>query len=595
MAYRPPDDDCDSTFGEDSFLWSISMQPPSSAPLAGTKRAAEDIGDSKTRAAGLAASEEYQADHIDPQALCCSTCPDLPPCTAFPDSRPSKRTASVQKVSEYHGTAEGCNTDSNSDHFFLDTCFRDFCQGLECDATCSSPCTPCAGDGECSATDACYDPHCDQSCDQEQCFDSCVDPDCTKACTKISCPNEPCFCQKCEVQPCPLGEPNNACHLAHSAPDQAGTIFCYDDARCHFQSNYQYSHPQLPPYDSQPCYSQSHGTIGNCNVPRAASATPVLAPGNYTPLDNLSHQSSPYPTSTSAPPQCFLNIDFDHCHNGDPCCHGATRQCGDIVSQMYSSVWNAPMTPRSGLENAFMNFGFASPSDAPQLGASALNGMQNSMFSFDSMPWALSNVHISSMAATVGLESNRQLDAISTLSLGDMGEYTESTPLSRPTTSTSSGPCTCRWQHAGLLCLLSFDTPEALHKHIKAAHIDNCAGCFCQWEGCESSGKDFKQRSKLSRHLLGHAGHRPYACGFEGCGKTFATNQAKDNHERTHTGIRPYVCEHCGYTTTTYTQLQTHVSAKHLNNKPHQCRFCDFTCADSSNLSKHERTHQVFL
>jgi uncharacterized Zn-finger protein len=161
-------------------------------------------------------------------------------------------------------------------------------------------------------------------------------------------------------------------------------------------------------------------------------------------------------------------------------------------------------------------------------------------------------------------------------------------------TSADSQNCVCKWQHApGLLCLAAFDTPEALHKHTKTAHVDNCAQCFCQWEGCEASSKDFKQRSKLSRHLLGHAGYRPYACSYQGCDKTFATNQAKDNHERTHTGERPYTCDRCGYTTTTHTQLQTHISALHEGKKPHKCRFCDFTCADSSNLSKHERTHQV--
>jgi hypothetical protein len=168
----------------------------------------------------------------------------------------------------------------------------------------------------------------------------------------------------------------------------------------------------------------------------------------------------------------------------------------------------------------------------------------------------------------------------------------------RPRTNTStelSEACVCEWQHGpGHTCLAAFDSPSALHAHVKTSHVDNCTGCFCQWENCESCSKDFKQRSKLSRHLLGHAGYRPYACSWDGCTKTFATNQAKDNHERTHTGDRPYVCNRCGYTTTTHTQLQTHISALHLNQKPHKCRFCDFTCADSSNLSKHERTHQVY-
>jgi uncharacterized Zn-finger protein len=180
--------------------------------------------------------------------------------------------------------------------------------------------------------------------------------------------------------------------------------------------------------------------------------------------------------------------------------------------------------------------------------------------------------------------------------LQESSNLTDGLSLHQPSANQSPdpAPCVCKWQHMpGRPCLETFDTPERLHRHLKAAHVDNCMRCLCQWEGCESCDKDFKQRSKLSRHLLGHAGYRPYACSFSGCNKTFATNQAKDNHERTHTGLRPYVCQECGYTTTTHTQLYTHINALHEKRKRHKCRFCDFTCADSSNLSKHERTHQV--
>ncbi|CAN9146834.1 unnamed protein product [Alternaria alternata] len=127
---------------------------------------------------------------------------------------------------------------------------------------------------------------------------------------------------------------------------------------------------------------------------------------------------------------------------------------------------------------------------------------------------------------------------------------TVSSSASAARAQTEAQACICKWQHApGVLCLAVFDAPEALHRHIKTGHVDNCTHCFCQWEGCEAHSKDFKQRSKLSRHLLGHAGYRPYACSYEGCEKTFATNQAKDNHERTHTGerpytLRPYRCPH---------------------------------------------------
>jgi uncharacterized Zn-finger protein len=219
----------------------------------------------------------------------------------------------------------------------------------------------------------------------------------------------------------------------------------------------------------------------------------------------------------------------------------------------------------------------------------------NNISTLDQPSWLLPGARFPGTNKLDSLASAVQEDLLSlraSISMTDTSGFS-----TRPTTATPSEmpqSCMCKWQYSsGMLCLQSFDNPEALHKHIKASHVDTCTRCFCQWEGCDACKRDFKQRSKLSRHLLGHAGHRPYSCSFEGCSKTFATNQAKDNHERTHTGDRPYVCEHCGYTTTTHTQLHTHISALHLNQKPHKCRFCDFTCADSSNLSKHERTHQV--
>ncbi|KAF2813192.1 uncharacterized protein BDZ99DRAFT_382028 [Mytilinidion resinicola] len=165
----------------------------------------------------------------------------------------------------------------------------------------------------------------------------------------------------------------------------------------------------------------------------------------------------------------------------------------------------------------------------------------------------------------------------------------------RPTPK-DNGAYICRWKPtSSVICFDQFKSAEALHNHIKACHIGKTNGsCFCQWEGCdEDHTKDFKQRSKLARHLLVHAGYRPYKCGHDGCEKTFATNQAKDNHERTHAGNKPYQCQHCPYVTTTATQLKTHINAKHIKDKCFHCRICAFCCADSSNLSKHEKTHRA--
>ncbi|KAF2654393.1 hypothetical protein K491DRAFT_693922 [Lophiostoma macrostomum CBS 122681] len=574
-----------------------------SAPLAGTKRAAEHVIDPQNTASGVAVEREHQVEHIDPRTLCCSTCCPDSPSQTLPDSRPAKRRASALKVGGYHGaTAESSGSKTHTGHEFPDTCFETFCQDCDLDTTCTSPCALPCEDVECSKEDVCWDPHCDQG---QECADQCVDPECTKA----ACPNDPCFCQQCDAQPCPLGDPNNGCHLAHTPPTATGTIFCFDNAPCHFQDTDHFSHPHLPTYDGKPCFSQDHGLLGQCDVTVQPShtATPGLSPSNYTSLEStFSTQSSPTPGFASSS-NCFLDIASDHCHIDNACCHGPTRACGDYlgVPQGNFDLWKLSLDQGQGIADDSLHgtqpgnsLSFDYPSN--DLG----NTFSSNLFNFDNS-WMFPTSPFTPGFSTSDIASNAKFDMLaSTMQEDSMDSSSvrnskESTVFSsRPTTSASTPmpgqPLICKWQHApGLPCLQTFDSAEALHRHIKSSHVDNCARCICQWEGCESCDRDFKQRSKLSRHLLGHAGHRPYACSFEGCNKTFATNQAKDNHERTHTGDRPYQCDMCDYTTTTHTQLQTHISALHLRKKEHKCRYCDFSCADSSNLSKHERTHQV--
>ncbi|KAG9205881.1 zinc-finger protein [Epicoccum nigrum] len=305
----------------------------------------------------------------------------------------------------------------------------------------------------------------------------------------------------------------------------------------------------------------------------------------------------PIGTDQQFPDDCFEKF-CQECNFDAACPPGCDLVCpGDDVSQ------------GNGLSNGFMNFGLNSHPTSPMTMSGMSNGsiynshLDSSMMGFNNT-WMLPDSSFGNNFSSAGaskldfLASAIQQEIMNPLNSLTSTPSTDTNSITNTSrdNSTPSGDstCICKWQHApGLLCLAVFTTASALHKHIKTAHVDNCASCFCQWEGCDASAKDFKQRSKLSRHLLGHAGYRPYACSYAGCDKTFATNQAKDNHERTHTGERPYVCDRCGYTTTTHTQLQTHISALHEGKKPHKCRFCDFTCADSSNLSKHERTHQT--
>jgi hypothetical protein len=588
MTWTSADKDSDSAFGDDTSSYADYMFA-SVVSLAGSKRDANSQ---------LAASEEPE--------------------------RPSKRKATaISNAAESHA-----NLNQMTNPQFPDTCFETFCKGCDWEPpSCMSPCAlPCSGD-ECTPDDACWDPHCETSCNQtpcEQnspaCVDDCLDPECTK----LSDTTDPCCCQECDTAPCHL---EAECHVAHTAPATDGTIYCFDNAPCHFQESLHGLSPVLSGYETYPCYSQAHGLTNHENdhdTQASTVATPALSAGNYTSLesaysDEFSQLPNPY---QSISPACFLDITAEHCHIPPAtCCHGDARGCGDYPTAPREDldIWYESIAQGNGLANSLVNFGFNSnrpttTSSAPQpTNITSFNSsLQDPAFRGDEYSWMIPDPNYSNvypafapkapnldLLITASQESHLRPDyeLLSTSALDSRGLDVTSTSdviVDENHAVDTMSACVCKWQHApGFLCLAVFDDAEALHKHIKTSHVDTCTHCVCQWKGCEAGSKDFKQRSKLSRHLLGHAGHRPYPCSFEGCSKTFATNQAKDNHERTHTGDRPYVCDRCGYTTTTYTQLQTHISALHEGKKPHKCRFCDFSCADSSNLSKHERTHQV--
>jgi len=600
--------DHDSAFGDDDFFW-VSDPMFSTPVIAGTKREA---------GGSVAVSEPKHPD------VCCEACPEV-------RGRPHKRRASAERVSAYHKFTAGSHEHPiDSDCQFPDDCFEKFCQECNLDVPCPPDCSlpvPCAADVECSTPeDACWDPHCDPK--DKGCADGCVDP----KCTKLSCPEQPCFCQKCDAPPCPLGDPDNECHYAHTGPTTTGTIYCYDNAPCHFQEGLHGQHDGLASFETYPCFSNTHGgymNVGDGATQASSAQTPALSHSNFTSLDSIfSGELSPGPSHF---PNCFLGISGDHCHIDDSCCHGQKRACGDISSATPHELdlWNSSMARSNSLTNNFMNFGLAShPTSPVSTDPSPFsNSLEQSMLGFNNDNSWMFDPTLSG-AYQPDILSGNKLYILTAAAQQDIFQPTSALRNTASTAEAADGQQhVCRWyvrlisltvvlaiklvpdllrnfsallhtdhdrQHApGALCLATFPNPSALHAHTKATHVDNCASCYCHWESCDACSKDFKQRSKLSRHLLGHCGHRPYACSFPSCTKTFATNQAKDNHERTHTGERPYVCDRCGYTTTTHTQLQTHISALHEGKKPHKCRFCDFTCADSSNLSKHERTHQT--
>lgn len=599
-------------FDSDFAFWgSQSQMPPpisssySTVPLAGTKRGAENvIAEAQPHLSGLTSQNEYRSEHIDPRNICCSLpicCP--PSCEAINAARAPKRRAVAgnPKASECHQAATCSNLEPCQDQTSSETLHDTFCHAY---SPCDSP--------ECIPGDVCFDPDCDQA---HECADQCSHPECSKG----TCPETECFCSKCcVVQPCPLENFGDDCQLAHCPELSIGSGYCPINEPCQF-TGYAFGHAQLNSFNNYLCPSNGHGTPvqSAMDAHSPTATTPALSPTNYTPLESGFNQSSP-PLFPGADGTSFTARDYQ-CHVDTPCCSLTMLPNGGQANGNQCSPGGWALPPQHTGRTIHSH---RDPST---------NGRQHSQISFQSTQWAMPDTSSANSPASyseypgtslnhglaawshyepkpdagvMSADHHNKLDYLASAAQENLvkSEFDDSNKilscLSSHGGSVSQTPqpaaCVCKWQHmSGVTCLQAFDSPAALHNHLKAAHVDDCSQCFCQWAGCDSCDKDFKQRSKLSRHLLGHAGHRPYACTFEGCNKTFATNQAKDNHERTHTGDKPYVCQECGYTTTTHTQLYTHINALHEKKKKHKCRFCEFTCADSSNLSKHERTHQV--
>lgn len=165
----------------------------------------------------------------------------------------------------------------------------------------------------------------------------------------------------------------------------------------------------------------------------------------------------------------------------------------------------------------------------------------------------------------------------------------------------------CHWSFASPdapaslhVCGQQFDNAQELHKHVEKAHIEGLPredtagnGFYCRWEGCDRYlCRSFLARPKLKRHMQTHTLFKPFVCSQ--CGVQMKTKDAMEKHERTHTGERPYRCQVAGCVSTfaTSTELKTHMVV-HSGAKPHQCPICAECFADSSNLSKHKKTHFV--
>ncbi|XP_049644598.1 zinc finger and SCAN domain-containing protein 21 [Suncus etruscus] len=96
--------------------------------------------------------------------------------------------------------------------------------------------------------------------------------------------------------------------------------------------------------------------------------------------------------------------------------------------------------------------------------------------------------------------------------------------------------------------------------------------------------------AKRGRDLLSSKpgpGERRYICAE--CGKAFSNSSNLTKHRRTHTGEKPYVCTKCGKAFSHSSNLTLHYRT-HLVDRPYDCK-CGKAFGQSSDLLKHQRMH----
>ncbi|KAF5292507.1 hypothetical protein FQR65_LT01652 [Abscondita terminalis] len=99
--------------------------------------------------------------------------------------------------------------------------------------------------------------------------------------------------------------------------------------------------------------------------------------------------------------------------------------------------------------------------------------------------------------------------------------------------SSNSDSSYCRWKE----CHAQFDTGGALLEHLQIKHVISQATqeqYVCLWLGCKVHGRTSCSRTWLERHVLAHAGTKPFRCIVEGCGMRFNSQLSLERHVNGH-------------------------------------------------------------
>ncbi|KAF5302245.1 hypothetical protein FQA39_LY10284 [Lamprigera yunnana] len=109
----------------------------------------------------------------------------------------------------------------------------------------------------------------------------------------------------------------------------------------------------------------------------------------------------------------------------------------------------------------------------------------------------------------------------------------ENLECKEPRTSHGGDSTYCRWEE----CHSQFDTSGALLEHLQVKHVISQASqeqYVCLWLGCKVHGRTSCSRTWLERHVLAHAGTKPFRCIVEGCGMRFNSQLSLERHVNGH-------------------------------------------------------------
>lgn len=132
------------------------------------------------------------------------------------------------------------------------------------------------------------------------------------------------------------------------------------------------------------------------------------------------------------------------------------------------------------------------------------------------------------------------------------------------------------------ICGNKYPTQKVLDEHMNATHDSS------KHRKCNICGKIFVRQYDLRRHIMVHAGDKPFECPH--CDKAFTARSDLVRHSVVHTGERPFQCDMCPSRYSCAASLATH-RKKHSARKAYTCELCSASFSLVRDLQKHAIVH----